>query len=64
MADTMDIDFLKTGRTAADLRRLIIAARVVAYLDDSREAIKELDEAVEAFSEDVPWDDTPEQDRL
>lgn len=56
----MDCDFLKPPRTEAELRRLIIAARIVAYEDQSLEALKELDEAVEAFSEDVPWEDEPD----
>jgi hypothetical protein len=45
-----------------DVRRLVIAARVVAFEDQSREALKELDEAVEAFSTRVPWADQPEDE--
>lgn len=43
-----------------DVIRLVIAARVVAFSDQSREAIKELDEASEAFADRVPWEDEPE----
>lgn len=42
-----------------DLVRLIIAARVVAFTDQSREALKELDTASEAFADCVPWEDQP-----
>ena len=40
-----------------EMVRLIIAARVVAFSDQSREAIKELDTASEAFAECAPWKD-------
>ena len=44
-----------------DVIRLVIAAREVAYCDPpSREDLQELDKAVEAFAERVPWDDDPE----
>jgi hypothetical protein len=44
----------------SDVRRLVIAARIVAFEDDtSPEAIKELDAASEAFADRVPWDDEP-----
>ena len=39
--------------------RLVIAARIVAYERQDVDAINELDYAVEAFSEAVPWDDEP-----
>lgn len=39
--------------------RLIIAARVVAFSNRNRTAIKELDAASEAFAECVPWADQP-----
>lgn len=42
-----------------DVRRLVIAARVVAFEDQGREALKELDKASEAFADRVPWDDAP-----
>ena len=42
-----------------DVRRLVIAARVVAFQDQSREAMKELDAASEAFADRVPWDGEP-----
>jgi len=41
------------------VRRLIIAAREVAYSDPTPETIRELDKAAEAFASDVPWDDEP-----
>lgn len=43
----------------ADVRRLVVAARKVAFEDQSREALKELDAASEAFADRVPWDDEP-----
>ncbi|HMO74109.1 MAG TPA: hypothetical protein PKD48_02100 [Sphingopyxis sp.] len=49
----------------ADVRRLVIAAREIAFNDwdgDSEEwavARKELDDASEAFASRVPWDDEP-----
>lgn len=45
----------------ADVVRLVIAARVVAFTDQGPEAIKELDKASEAFADRVPWDDEPEE---
>lgn len=40
------------------VRRLVIAARHVAYTSapDDRDASKELDQAVEAFASDIPWE--------
>ncbi len=43
-----------------DVVRLVIAARIVAFEDQSPEALRELDLASEAFAERVPWDDDPE----
>lgn len=43
-----------------DMVRLIIAARIVAFEDQGPEALKELDEASEAFADQVPWDNQPE----
>lgn len=43
----------------ADVVRLVIAARIVAFEDQGPEAMKELDKASEAFAERVPWDDEP-----
>lgn len=43
-----------------EMRRLVIAARVVAFEDQGAEALRELDQASEAFAEDVPWNDEPE----
>jgi hypothetical protein len=42
-----------------EMVRLIVAARIVAFERQDVEAINELDYAVEAFSEAVPWDDEP-----
>lgn len=42
-----------------DVTALVIAARVVAYEDQSPEALRQLDQASEAFSDRVPWDDEP-----
>jgi len=39
----------------ADVRRLVIAARIVSFTDQSREAFNELDAASEAFADRVPW---------
>lgn len=46
----------------ADVVRLVIAARIVAFEDQGPEAIKELDEASEAFADRVGWDDEPMED--
>lgn len=40
-----------------EVRELVIAARVVAFEDQSPEALKALDKASEAFAEKVPWDE-------
>lgn len=50
----------------ADVRRLVIASREVAFGDFAAEedwepARKELDEASEAFADRVPWEDEPEE---
>lgn len=48
---------------APDVVRLVVAARGVAFEDQpSREALKELDEASEAFADRVPWEDEPDAD--
>lgn len=46
---------------AADVVRLVIAARNVAFGDQPTDAaaLKELDTASEAFADRVPWDDEP-----
>lgn len=51
-----------------DVVRLVIAAREVAYDidvqrhdDEARQKMSELDEAAEAFSSRVPWDDEPRE---
>lgn len=40
----------------ADVIRLVIAARVVAFERQDAEALRELDQASEAFASRVPWD--------
>lgn len=42
-----------------DVVELVIAARIVAFEDQSPEALKQLDKASEAFADRVPWDDEP-----
>jgi Lar family restriction alleviation protein len=57
-----------TQKTAAWNRRavpqdvvdLVIAARVVAFEDQSQEALDVLDQTSEAFADRVPWEDEPE----
>jgi hypothetical protein len=46
----------------SDVRRLVIAARVIAYQDDGADADdhRALDAALEAFANRVPWDEMPE----
>jgi hypothetical protein len=44
-----------------DIARLVIAARIVAHEDQGKEALAELDQAVEEFASRVPWDDEPVQ---
>lgn len=43
-----------------EMVRLIIAARIVAFGDPTREEIRELGQASEAFADQVPWDDEPD----
>lgn len=45
------------GALPLDVRRLVIAARRVAFESQDREALKELDNASEAFAARVPWED-------
>lgn len=40
-----------------DVRNLVIAARIVAFEDQSPEALRALDKASEPFAEKVPWDE-------
>lgn len=49
----------KMAKLPNDVRRLVIAARVVAFEDQGPAAIKELDAASEAFADRVPWEDEP-----
>lgn len=48
-----------TQEIPADVRRLVVAARVVAFEDQGTDAIKALDQASEAFADRVRWDDEP-----
>jgi ribosomal protein S27AE len=46
----------------ADVARLVIAARHVAFGDPTDvEALKELETASEAFADRIPWEDEPEE---
>lgn len=47
---------------AQDVIDLVIAARMVAYEDQSPEAIRALDKAVEAFAERVGWENDPDDE--
>lgn len=44
------------GEVAGDVQRLVIAARIVAFEDQGPEALRELDQASEAFAARVPWE--------
>ena len=55
--NALDVIALLAG-DIGPLRRLVFAARKVAFEDQGPEAIKELDEASEAFAH-IPWDDEP-----
>ena len=48
------------GDLPADVVRLVIAARKIAFEDYDDTDIKELDAASEAFASRVPWEDEPE----
>lgn len=48
------------GEVPADVAELVIAARIVAFEDQSPEALRALDKASEAFAERVPWENDPE----
>lgn len=45
-----------TPEIPADVAALVIAARIVAFEDQSPEALKRLDQASEAFADRVPWE--------
>lgn len=61
VARILNLNWYDTSGVPADVRRLVIAARNVAFDDGpSREALRELDQASEAFAERIPWDDEPE----
>ena len=52
----------EAGILAQDVIDLVIAARMVAYEDQSPEAIRSLDKAVEAFAERVGWENDPDDE--
>lgn len=52
-------EFRQALSITPEMRRLIIAARNVAYGDGS---FKELDEALEVFATAVPWEEEPTHD--
>lgn len=55
-------DMIRAAETTGlppDVARLVVAARIVAYSDQSAEALQELDKASEAFADRVAWDDEP-----
>lgn len=56
----LDAQAGRAGVLPYDVRRLVIAARVVAFENQGRDALRELDQASEAFADRVPWDDEPE----
>ena len=45
-----------------DVRRLVEAARVVAFEDQGHDALKALDVASEAFADRVPWENEPSEE--
>lgn len=47
----------------ADVRRLVIAARQVAFEGATPDVLRELAHASEAFADRVPWDEEPEDRR-
>lgn len=47
----------------ADVAELVIAARIVAFEDQSPEALRALDKASEAFAERVPWENDPDEEQ-
>lgn len=49
----------KAEELSPEVRRLVIAARIVGHEDQGAEAMKELDQACEAFAARVRWDDEP-----
>lgn len=46
----------------ADVIRLVCAAREVAFVGATKDALKELDEASEAFADRVEWENEPDAD--
>lgn len=51
------------GEVPADVAELVIAARIVAFEDQSPEALRALDKASEAFAERVPWENDPDEEQ-
>lgn len=56
-----DIEALipKYSGVPSDVGRLVVASRRVAFEDISPEALRELDQASEAFASRVPWENEP-----
>lgn len=52
-------DHVSPAPLSSDVRRLVIAARRVAFESQDRAALKELDNASEVFAARVPWEDEP-----
>lgn len=52
---------LPGGGLPADVVRLVIAARRVAYEGAAEDDLRALDIAAEAFASRVPWDDEPDE---
>lgn len=48
-----------TAEVPDDVSNLVIAARIVAFENQSPEALKALDIASEAFASRVPWENEP-----
>lgn len=57
-----EADFAKARESSLspEMRRLIIAARRVAFDERDNDSIRELDEASEAFASVVEWEDEPQ----
>lgn len=52
---------LPGGGLPADVMRLVVAARRVAYEGAAEDDLRALDIAAEAFASRVPWDDEPDE---
>lgn len=49
-----------TPEVPQDVRELVIAARIVAFEDQSPDALRRLDKASEAFADRVHWENEPD----